>query len=76
MGIQLEMRLCFSAKNLHLVLIKTFVRAKLQLRRSVADVDIGNGISDVLAKVARLGSLEGCSTPKEETILGAKDCPC
>jgi hypothetical protein len=74
MWIQLEMCLCFSAKNLHLVLIKTFVRAELQLCRSVVEVDVGYGVADIFAEVTRFGALKGRSTPKKEAILRAENC--
>lgn len=63
MRIELEMSLRFATKNLHLVLIKTFIRAELELRRSVIEVDIAYSVANALAEVAGLGTLEGRSSP-------------
>lgn len=69
------MCLCFPAKNLHLVLIKTFVRTELQLCRPVVEVNIGNGVADIFAEVTCFGALERSSTPKKEAIFRAENRP-
>lgn len=74
MWIELEMCLRLATEYLHLVLIKTFVRAELELRRSIVEVHIAHSVSDALAEVASLGTLEGRSSPREEAVLGTKDC--
>lgn len=67
------MCLSFPTEYLHFILIETFVRAELQLCRSVAEVNIAYSVSNALAEVTRLGTFEGCTSPKEEAVLGAKD---
>lgn len=53
-----EMRLRFAAEDLHLILIETFVRAELQLRCAVLEINVADGVPNVLAPIARLGALE------------------
>jgi len=52
------MCLRFAAEYLHFILIQTLVGAELELSSAIIEVDIADGIADVLAKVARLGALE------------------
>lgn len=76
MWIQLEMCLCFPAKYLHLVLIKTFIRAELQLCRSVVEVNIGDGVADAFAEITRFGALERRPSPKKEAIFRTENRSC
>lgn len=67
------MCLRFATKNLHFILIKTFIGAELQLCRSVVEVNIADSIPNALAEVARLGTFEGRSSPREKAILGTEN---
>lgn len=66
------MGLRFSAEDVHLVLVKTFVRAELQLSGTVLKVHISNGMPDVPTPVAGLGTFEVGATGLTEAELGAK----
>lgn len=71
--IEIQMCLRFATKYLHLVLIETFVWAELKLGRAIVEVHIGDGVADVFAKVARLGTLEGRPTPQWKAIFRAEE---
>lgn len=63
MRVQLEMCLSLTTKDLHLILIKTFVRAELKLGSAVVEVNVTHSVADTLAEVARLGTLKRSSAP-------------
>lgn len=63
MGIQFEMCLRLATKNLHFILVETFITAELQLCSAVIEVDVADSIPDALAEVACLCTLEGCPAP-------------
>lgn len=65
------MRLRFATEDLHFVLVQAFVRAELQLRRTVLEVHIADGVTHVFAPVARFRTLEGRAAALRETRFGA-----
>lgn len=67
------MGLRFVAKNLHLVLVETLIRAELQLRHPVLEVDVADGVAHVPAPVARFGPLERGPPALRETRLRTED---
>lgn len=69
------MCLSLATKNLHFILIETFVRAELQLCGTIAEVNIAYSVANTLAEVARLGTLERRSSPCQEAVLRAEDGP-
>lgn len=73
MWVELEMGLCFPAKNLHLVLIKTFIRTELQLCRSVVEVNVRDGVADAFAEITCLCALKRRPSPEKEAIFRAED---
>lgn len=66
------MCLSFSTEYLHLVLIETFVRAELQLSRSIAEIDVAYSVPNTFAKVARLGTFERCPSPEKKAVFRAE----
>lgn len=71
MRIHIQMGLCFLTKYLHFVLVQAFVRTKLQLRRTIVEIHIANGMSDMFAPITRFSSFKRSSTTLWETGFGA-----
>lgn len=66
------MCLCLPAEDVHLVLVEALVRAELELRCSVLEVYVGDGVSNVATPVTGFSPLE-CGSPRlTEAEFGAE----
>jgi hypothetical protein len=68
----LQMLLGFLAEDVHLVLVETFLAAKLQLLIAVCEVNVGDGVSHVLAPVAHFVVLERRPSRQREAEFAAE----
>lgn len=72
MRMRFEMRLCFVAEYVHLILVETLIAAELQLLFAVLKVHIIDSMANVFTPVADLVLLEGRATALRETQFAAK----
>lgn len=62
MRIHFQMSLSFFAKYLHFILIQTFVRAKLKLRRTILKINIADSMTYMLAPITCFCPFVWCTT--------------